>query len=372
MKRLDAVRDFIRDLHRDLEDGIPSGPNEFGLMVSRPQEATLYLDSRETHRYSVTVSDLFNQSVKREEMSRRSVERSLQEAMFAALDVRHASDRPFEERLERAIKDLERSLTQPTTNHACCVPVGGLAREGLPRSFGKSRMVLLNERQVRRLLSASADADPTGDDRREEGLRTLRGVPSWGNPALIVNVSAKDFEAAWHLAVRETRRTIHLINFFADLVPYNHGWAYLPGEASRVTTGTPLVRADGTLQTRMSVNGPPALLSIKELNNTRRLRPVLCRMQQLMGSPRKGIVDTLLTSIEWAGRATVETKREEAFLLFAISLETLVLPESDKDELTYRLRTRVPHLLAGSRIQRKELSDKLKKLYRARSRIQTS
>ena len=67
--------------------------------------------------------------------------------------------------------------------------------------------------------------------------------------------------------------------------------------------------------------------------------------------------------------ASVHPEREQAFLLFMIALESLVLAESDTGELGYRLRVRVSHLLGRNRGARERVSSTVKNLYDIRSKI---
>jgi hypothetical protein len=76
-----------------------------------------------------------------------------------------------------------------------------------------------------------------------------------------------------------------------------------------------------------------------------------------------------LAAISLAGRATVDVRKEEAFLLYAIALESLVLIEGDKEELKYRLQIRIAHLLGNTVEGRRELSSEVGRLYNIRSQI---
>ena len=74
--------------------------------------------------------------------------------------------------------------------------------------------------------------------------------------------------------------------------------------------------------------------------------------------------------MQWAGKATVERRKEESFLLYAISLESLVLAENENVEMTYRLRQRVVHLIGKEDNEsRVLLSKKISDLYTIRSKI---
>jgi hypothetical protein len=66
----------------------------------------LLLSAPETKEYKRIVSRLFDQFVKREDMSRRAVERYLQEALFVALDLQSRRGLSFEQRLDNAVAQL--------------------------------------------------------------------------------------------------------------------------------------------------------------------------------------------------------------------------------------------------------------------------
>ncbi len=73
-------------------------------------------------------------------------------------------------------------------------------------------------------------------------------------------------------------------------------------------------------------------------------------------------------SIQWAGRAQVDPRPEEAFLLYAISLESLLLGSQPSQELGYRLALRCAHLISPPE-RRQMVKDQLGELYRLRSKI---
>jgi hypothetical protein len=82
-----------------------------------------------------------------------------------------------------------------------------------------------------------------------------------------------------------------------------------------------------------------------------------------------GLQDRILSALQWAGRAAVEERREEAFLLYAIALEGLLLGGKNHVELTERLAVRGAHLLSGDHEARENVYKDLKVLYGIRSKI---
>ncbi len=55
----------------------------------------------------------------------------------------------------------------------------------------------------------------------------------------------------------------------------------------------------------------------------------------------------ILSALQWAGKASVEPRREEAFLLFSVSLESLLLERDDKSEIAETLALRLAHLISA-------------------------
>lgn len=72
-----------------------------------------------------------------------------------------------------------------------------------------------------------------------------------------------------------------------------------------------------------------------------------------------------MASVQWAGRAVVELQQrpEEAFLHYAIALETIILGRRQHDELAYRLSMHTA-LLAGETLEKRaEIKNDVKHLY---------
>jgi hypothetical protein len=77
----------------------------------------------------------------------------------------------------------------------------------------------------------------------------------------------------------------------------------------------------------------------------------------------------IITGYVTAGTACVEPKPQLAFLLFAIALESVVLGDQMKTEITYQLSTRVAHLLASTVVAKRSIVKQVNDLYRLRSAI---
>ena len=104
---------------------------------------------------------------------------------------------------------------------------------------------------------------------------------------------------------------------------------------------------------------------IKDIRKTPALRRLCDYLQQAKPT---GHQNRVLSAIQWAGRAAVEWRAEESFLLRAIALESLILGYKNT-ELTNRLALSIVHLLGNWLKIRKVGVAQVKELYGVRSAI---
>lgn len=364
-RTLEFVGDFVRGVHKNLAPGIPDGHS--GVWISKRDEGSLFLDEADRVAYTATVGRLVDEFAKTGDLSRRSIERYLRDSLFLSLDIQQKRTKPFEERLKDALGELRNRLRSPILSYRCFVPVHGFAPKDLPFGFGGIRFVSFGRSHQRQLLKPIAKGSTSKSFRSLVG--ELKERELWGNPCAVVDVKARDFDSAAVRARVATRAAVDSINFLDELIPYNHGWLYLPAEGASALEIAPIVSSDGQVLLSHARVGPIAPFSLENLRKDRRALRHLRALSALsrMATPRTA-GEVLLTSIQWAGRATVEPKRELSFLLFAIALEAAVLPEHNQ-ELTYRLSLRVAGLAGRSREQRAEMRRVVVDLYGVRSKI---
>lgn len=198
---------------------------------------------------------------------------------------------------------------------------------------------------------------------------TLRKPAVFNSTCARVFVKAVDVNAALNLAKREVSNTIDSINFFADLLPYNYGWLYFPEEAASVWVTSPVLGESGIFSIPGHRQGPGPGFSFEKVRQTNTIQPFVRKINKILKEgPKCDLEEILLSSIQWAGRATVESRREQAFLLFAIALESIILPKMQA-EINYRLRIRTAHLLGATANEREVISKRVQRLYEIRSKI---
>jgi hypothetical protein len=255
-----------------------------------------------------------------------------------------------------AVEQLAAVVSQ-TLDYACYVPVFGLAPDGLPTLFGPVNFRLLSDSDATKFFA---------DRSKEERETVLRNSKLLGNTCAKVAVRARDADAARFLAERECRRVLDVVNFFSD-ISHNDGWPYLPGEADSVNAEAWIGHSNGFKILASDRRGPLTSFSFKKLHDEKWLKIPLARIRNLYKS-QNGLSELILTAFQWAGRATVESKREESFILYTIALETIVLPVHH-GELGYRLRTRTARLLSKNKALRPEIQREIGSLYDIRSKI---
>lgn len=354
-----------------------SEDRRFDLFFSRADEGTLFLDREKSGEYDGCLRALWEAVSSDEQISLRAVEGLFQNAIFEALDIRKKRTPEFNARLDQALRELRLHLTAAPQRYLVYCPLNGLASEGLPTKVGNLEFVVFGDEQLDLFRDAVAK-HKVDEQQLEIRRRVLKDLQQdkelMGHVVGVVEVTAVEGRAAESLATRELRLAIDVVNFYSDLIPYNHAHLSLPGDADAARVVIPQLAVEGTQQSSLSINhsrwgrlGELSLPRLWELDSRRNLG--FSRVAKLLGSRRNDLEDKIIASIQWAGRATTEIRKETAFLLYAIALESIVLSDNDAIELTYRLRVRTAHLLADDIDSRRDLVTKLGELYGIRSKI---
>ncbi len=286
-KTITYVGDFIRGIHKDLAPGIPE--SLAGFWLSRADEGSLFLDQTDAVAYAATVGQLVADFARTGDLSRRSVERHLQDALFHSLDIRGKRREPFNERIKNALRELRKQLSSPSLSYRCFVPVHGFAPKDLPFTFGGIRFVNFGESHRRQLLK------PVGSKTKSDGFRRLvselKEGELWEHPCAIVRVEARDFDSAKARARFATRAALDGINFFDDLIPYNHGWLYFPADGASAREIAPIVSSEGQFSVPHTAVGPIGPFAVDNLRKDGR---VLRQLRALSALSRTAQPKTLV------------------------------------------------------------------------------
>jgi hypothetical protein len=300
----------------------------------------------------------------------------VKKAILKALNPKGDSATDFERRLSDAIAELKHSLLATPVPWELHFQVLGLAADGLPTQFEPCRLYLADESAIAQLrerlansgapvvaatAAKSAEADVT-----TEMLRRMMLNGMWCE----LHVEAVDKDAALRLAERRLRVTIDVINFFAD-VTRDKTRLFLPGDAGPSPRFVLRIPAQGSGPDLARVQaGPSDRFSFGQISRAMTQLLELPKVSDWLAKSRPSeLEDRILSALQWAGRAAAEERPEESFLLYAISLESLLLGGKSHTELTERLAMRGAHLLAGDRDGRENVYEELKDLYGIRSKI---
>jgi len=371
---LRGVREFLESLAKS--ESTVEG-QQFARVFSNVDEGAVFLSGAEEQQYRDCLQLLLNAISATEQVSPPAVERVFQKAIFETLDIRNKRVPDLNTRVEQTLKELRDFLTSSPQTTRVYHRVRGLSSEGLPSRIGNIKFVLFDEQELNRFYDAAARHEVC-DEQMELRRRLVEELGQEkdfsGCVVAAIEVPAIEAGAAELLALRELRLTIDLINFYTDLIPYNHAYLRLPEDRGATKVLVPQIVLEGSGKWNFSVNrlnlGPLGRLSLPRLREVDSQQNLgFSQVSDLLAVQRNKLQDQIIASVQWAGRATTDIRKEEAFLLYAIALESMVLCDGDPQELTYRLRTRVAHLLEKDLDSRQNLFVKVGDLYNIRSKI---
>jgi Apea-like HEPN len=350
------------------------------VMFSNADLGGLALVDEDAAEYRRVVESIHSEVTgKAEHISRSAVESAIQKAILAALDVREkAAERVLSKRLGTALAALKQALAAETSLWELHFPIAGLLTAGLPRTFGGCEFYFGDDAYLKSLLSRvdriiASLVQPKWleDSRRDAAARTTALVKD--KTGLSVKVHAVDREAAQTIGRRVARQTVDILNFYANLGrgPRAEVLLFAEGRGPGALYTFLFAEQPAAFQTPVERFGPemPFSFNLPQLVGTgfERVSGILAKPEK----DRTQIEDKLLSALQWAGRASVDPRTEESFLLYAIALESLLmeLEGADRSEITEKLALRGAHLIAGNLKSRMIVYHDLKRLYSIRSKV---
>lgn len=347
-----------------------------GTYFERQPYGSLALAGADQTSYRSVLHDISEVATEKELISKATVEANVQTAILKVVHGETSSAEDFKKRLSEAVAELKKSLLAPPVRWELHLQVLGLSASGLPQQFGACRFYLADQPAIAQFQARVTGGEPTaivGTDTSgagtDAGLEILRKT-MLGRTWCEVHVEASDKEAALRLAERRLRLTIDVIDFFADL-RQGRTRIFLPGDAGPSVRHALRIGTDGSTPDLAQVRvGPLVEFSFAQIPEPMTRLLELRKVSDWLAISRPcGLQDRILSALQWAGRAAIEERREEAFLLYAIALESLLLGDKSHVELRERLAFRGAHLLSGDPKARENVYDDLKVLYGIRSKI---
>src|SRR5258708_5020475 len=325
-------------------------------------------DAKEYRRH---VDEVYKQSVgKTEHLSRSAVASFIQMAILKVLNpAQDSNEKNLSKRLSTALADLKKELKSKPVNWEAHFPVEILA-DKLPYLFGKCEFYFGDEECTSSLIQRMCPQnDFHGGDRKQKARQgdtesvkdAVRGK-TWVSTL----VEPVDPKSPHLLALRRIRQTVDILNFYANLGGQGDCQALLSEDARAVLESNIVFSQESDAReigSRWVGSFVPFSFASPNFRQAGFERVSAILQKQSLSE----FEDRVIKAFQWAGRASVEPRREEAFLLCAISLESLLLRKKGK-EVTETLALRLAHLISSPKTRLMVYRD-MKRLYDIRSEI---
>jgi hypothetical protein len=305
-------------------------------------------------------------------ITKKGVEKLFQQSILSALTFHENSIEITPLQLDRSLQQLESALTAAPQQFGVYHPIVGLDQDGLPAEVGSYRFMIFSDDEFDRFSDTTAEDLDSKIVTHRAFLRDKLKKQILDAPVAYREVAALESNAAKDRALQDLQATLDVINFFSDLVPYNYAHLSVPGDRDGASVTVPIRHLDtkSTSTVHRQRVGRLGKLSMKGLLEIDASSIIaLTKASELLRSKRNKMEEVFLASIRWAGRATTSDRNEEAFLLYVIALESLMLADQTQGELSYRLRLRVARLLGRDGESRREIAKRVGDLYGIRSKI---
>jgi hypothetical protein len=384
-----VTRNFIERMYAVSQRPIAREEGKSWIHYEGRRFASLSFNDADHDRYRECIDKLLDAVGARPEdrtISPDAVESMLHRALIRSLCPppadRERTRVRFERRLRRELRDLRSKITTPLREWEVVVQVHGLGPHGLPFRFGgvdlEPGRVELGERLARRIVAfepkrRTAKETIAAEERGRTKSRSELSEAFSTHAAALVRVRAVDGRAAKRIGMARIRRTIDVLNFFfpffdsfgrtrrAYVAPSGPNTSYVWGAFS----------VEGE-ELRWSGLWPARELRAAgfALDSERATECGASRADALLASADPtDFEQRIVNAIAWAGRATVEGRRDQAFLSYAIALESLLTKPGARIGVSDRLRLRVAHLIGRTRKARLRILGLMEKIYDLRSAL---
>lgn len=310
----------------------------------REGQGSLQLDWEEADRYSELLGSAQRALAPHDDLSRATIDKALQDAMFAVAQAKRDYPDQLAERVDIQIDSVKERLEGQLEQHECWIEVHGLDPASLPGQFGSTRFEPFSQAHLDQL---DAMDQATNAPIPQASARHMLGaeLSYEGRVIAIEQVRARDTKAAIGLATREVTATLDCLNCFFEVIPYNR--ALLRVATSRRPSGS-AIRFAHTVAGAFR-NSPQAEIpweySMEQLWELDGFAgKTVRRLDELLRQGERSEVDELLIrAARWIGRAAAADTAEYDFLYTAIAIDCMMKPVSSKDRT---LLKRVKRLLS--------------------------
>lgn len=294
---------------------------------------------------------------------------------YAPRDDSPVSEREVRRRFDRAIQDAlgSRGQGQPRRSLAFGKRLRAEARRlqerlGGPPVAWQVYLPLHAPKVAKATIFGRVEFLP-GDSPTPTSLRSqIAAVAPAFDVAVVarLHVHAVDGTAARSIGIQLLRQTLDVLDFVEPTVeaPYLEPAAAFepmeaPGESAAVA-----VHAGKADYSTIAYN-----VRVRELVRSGRTPLERAIDRLLLSGDATPLGRRLSTAVAWAGRANVQRRRDQAFLMKMMAMEAALTRDDARGGVTERLRLRVAQVIGGSRSQRSSSYAQMAGFYRLRSRI---
>src|ERR1039458_5603817 len=311
-----SLTDFVEAL--SFEKQLSPGMLRDSTVLLSRGDRTIILLGEDADRYTEIKSSMYDAlSARGRPVSRRAVDGLIDDFFMRALGSGdHTKNPNLAKQVGSEAQQLKTALFEKPQNWEVQLMVEGLAPSGLPITVGEiqfqyvdsaglSEMKDRTSERIRKLCPRDVDAVVTQISGHLDLLL--------GKAVGTVSVSAVDEEAAIQSAKRKLQITVDAVNLFTPRERMG-GWVFLPGDTMPQRELILAFCENSRLTPSFRQAGPHRKIPLNQIAGRRGF----ARISELLRkeSPTK-LEDRILASVQWAGRAQVEPRREEAFILFA-------------------------------------------------------
>ena len=393
-KALARVRDLIERLRATASDAPAPGTTGFepGTVVfARASLGGLQLaptEGRMLRECEHALTELHAGARDLRLLSREAVSDLLRETMLRALrpareTAATESRAVFERRMRRELNALRKAIIATPQQWTVTVPVDQLVSESLPAVFGGVTFDACTEGTANAVARGLSDFEPRrkvkleraqAQQRIHERARARIAKGFLGHDAIAsVVVGAVDTGAAERIGLHRIRRAVDIINFFEPRFrerSLDKGRAYVLPDAPRRRPPVVVRAVEGEAFHSRAPWPEDDPVTMIAPDSPRGVEIGLARASSLVTLERPtDLDDRIVSALAWAGRANVEHRPEQAFLLLAIALEALLTNPQSRTGVSERLRLRTAHLIGTRPAQRKRIAEDVRNLYATRSAI---
>lgn len=308
--------------------------------------------------------------------TRGETDKLLSTGVLKALDIREKqTGTTLEQRIGNEIKALKDQLTAPLMKWKVWRRIHGLKIPTEGFQFGQVWFCGPQHetaKATKAVIEAKIDAMPPTIVKWHRENLSLWSDSSDDAVLCRVEVQATGGESARHLAKVELDAAFPILNLFASFVTPRFSMPTLAlQETSAPRSETDFALGEtGLWHWQMTTSRIVGSFDVAALRRNESIWNSVQKANAMLQKPGNDkFGERLLSAMKWAGKGAVAQNKDEAFLFYAIALESLILGGRHNVQLSYRLRLRVGQVLGRKKPGKMRLRDVTQTLYDVRNAI---